>query len=183
MSETSALSAEASMDEIVEVLCDIERLREIAQIDLHNPELHERLEAITERSMARLGQPIGLVTMVLDSAQFVLGASGLEGWIIASGGTPIEWSFCARAVASREPYVVTDALVDEIQRTNPLVNFDGIRSYAGVPLKSTSGAVLGAHCVIGDRAHEYSAGEVAELESAAREIVAIIDEYRRPRAA
>jgi GAF domain-containing protein len=123
--------------------------------------------------------PVSLVSLVFSGAQVVAGSSGLTGWVAETGGTPIEWSFCAHAVASGQPYVVPDAARDDVQGTNPAVTVDGVASYAGFPLVSASGHVLGAHCVVGVEPHEFTPKEVAVLERAAAEVVAALDRARR----
>lgn len=173
------LPQDASFDRIADALCHVDRLRTIGEIDLFDPELRRRLDALSARSAERLHQPIAMVTLVLDAAQLVLGSAGLEGWIAEAGGTPVEWAFCSRAVVSGRAYVVPDARVDEIQRHNPLVTCDGIVTYAGVPLRDPSGVLLGAHCVLGGSPHEFTVEELAELERTAAEIVAILGEYHR----
>jgi GAF domain-containing protein len=160
-------------------LSTIERLREIAAYNLFDHELRTELDVICQRTADRLSQPIGLVTIVLDSAQLVIGRSGLAGWIAATEGTPAEWAFCARAVIADRPYVVPDATKDAVQAHNPLVVMDGVTAYAGVPLRSHNGQVLGAHCVLNDRPQEFTAEQVEILEEAAAEIVDVMDRYRR----
>ena len=160
-------------------LSAIERLREIAAYNLFDRDLRAELDVVCQRTADRLNQPIGLVTIVLDSAQLVVGRSGLAGWIAATEGTPAEWSFCARAVTSGQPYVVPDAHQDPVQSQNPLVMMDGVTAYAGVPLRSANGQMLGAHCVLNDKPHEFSADDVEVLEAAGAEIIAIMDRYRR----
>jgi len=159
-------------------LSDLGRMRAITSYDLLEPTLRDRLDAITARTAARLGQPVSLVTVVLDTAQLVIGNSGLEGWIVATGGTPVEWAFCARAVMANAPYVVADATVDPVQQHNPLVAIDNVRAYAGVPLRGDDGHVLGAHCVLNSEAQQFTPDQVAELELAAAEITAILREYK-----
>lgn len=168
--------AEGPVD--VDGLSDLGRMRAITSYDLLEPTLRDRLDAITARTAERLGQPVSLVTVVLDTAQLVIGNSGLEGWIVATGGTPVEWAFCARAVMANAPYVVPDAQVDPVQRHNPLVAFDNVRAYAGVPLRGEDGHVLGAHCVINSEPQQFAPEQVAELEQAAAEITTILREYR-----
>jgi GAF domain-containing protein len=155
------------------------RLTVLARIDLDNAELRERLDAITQRTAARLGQPVGLVSMVLDSTQMFVGSHGLEGWLSDVGGTPVEWSFCSTVVDTGEAYVVPDAEADPRQEGNPLVEFDGVRSYAGAPVV-VDGAVLGAHCVFGFEAHTFTDDDMAELEAGAEEIAALLRTYSAP---
>lgn len=149
----------------------------LAGIDLDDAELRSRLDRIAERTAERLGQPIALVSMVLDTAQVFSGSYGLTGWLAEMAGTPLEWSFCVNAVRTGAPYVVPDATVDALQAVNPLVTVDGIRSYAGVPIV-IDGAVLGAHCVLGLDPHEFTDAELAELRRGAAEISELLRSYR-----
>lgn len=153
------------------------RLEVMADLDLDNPELRRRLDAITHRTADRLGQPIALVSMVLDAAQIFPGSYGLQGWLADLEGTPIEWSFCVNAVASGTAYVVPDATIDVLQSDNPLVTIDGIRSYAGVPIV-VDGAILGAHCVLGPDPRPFTDADLDELRRAADEISELLGAYR-----
>ncbi|WP_433788639.1 GAF domain-containing protein [Actinoplanes sp. CA-252034] len=156
-----------------------DRLEIMAGIDLDDPELRRRLDGIAQRTADRLGQPIGLVSMVLDTAQFFPGSYGLQGWLDELAGTPIEWSFCVNAVKSGTAYVVPDAGNDADQSANPLVTIDGVRSYAGVPIV-LDGAILGAHCVLGSDPHQFTDADLAELHRSAREISEVLQSFRRP---
>jgi GAF domain-containing protein len=162
-----------------EVLSRPERLQAIADIDLFNPELRELLNAVTKRSAEKLEMPTSLVTIVLDSALFVLASSGLKGWIAEAQGVPAEWAFCAHTVVGNQPYVVHDTTVDPVEMHNPLVLHDGVHAYAGVPLVSRSGQVLGAHCVLGSEAEDFTDDDVETLASAAEEIVEILSHFER----
>ena len=156
-----------------------DRLAVLGRIDLDNPELRDRLDAITERTAARLGQPVGLVSMVLDTAQLFLGSHGLGGWLADVNGTPVEWSFCADVVTTGAPYVVPDAEADARQKTNPLVTSDGVRTYAGAPIV-VDGMVLGAHCVIGFQAREFTEEDLNVLRAGAEEVAALLTRYPFP---
>ncbi|WP_432524994.1 GAF domain-containing protein [Kineococcus sp. SYSU DK006] len=159
-------------------LADPARLAALAAYDLDDPRLRTRLDALAARTAEAVGAPVGLVSLVLDSAQHLAGSSGLTGWMAETGGTPVEWSFCANAVVEDRPYVVQDASTDPLQHDNPLVTHDGIASYAGVPLRTRDGHVLGAQCVLDTAAHRFGPEEIAVLEAAAAQAVAILDEHR-----
>lgn len=165
----------------LDALADAKRLRAVSAYNLFDQNLREALNAICDRTTRKLQQPIGLVTIVLDSAQLVIGKSGLRGWIADAQGTPAEWSFCARAVLARQPYVVDDALVDPIQSGNPLVAYADVRAYAGVPLRSPSGEMLGAHCVLNDAPQHFTSADIEVLERAGLEIMAELARHTRDR--
>ena len=166
------------MNDTATVLAQRDRLAAIAEIDLDAPELRRRLDELAARTAGALGLPIGLVSIVVDSAQMLAGSSGVTGWIAEAGGTPVEWSFCANAVVRRAPYVVQDAANDELQHDNPLVTVDGFASYAGAPLLAPGGHVLGAQCVLGLEPRAFGPEDVRLLETSAAEAVAILEEYR-----
>jgi hypothetical protein len=124
-------------------LGDRARLEEIAELDLLGPGVDEILQATAEEAAERLRLPMSLVSVVTDQAQFFAAHHGLTGWLREARGTPAEWSFCANAVRSGEPFVVEDARTHPLVRENPLVTEDGIRCYAGIPLVTTRGHALG----------------------------------------
>ena len=156
---------------------DLHRMTVLAGIDFDNPELRRKLDAITARTASRLGQPISLVSMVLDTAQFFAGSYCLDGWLAVIMGTPVEWSFCVNSVMSGQPYVVPDAAADLIQSTNPLVTADGVRSYAGAPIV-VDGAVLGAHCAIGHSPSNFTDADLEELRRGAEDVAELLASYR-----
>ncbi len=148
------------------------RAAAIAALDVFSVPGRHLLDTAARRAAEHFGAPIALVTVVLDGTQVFAGAHGLSGWLEQAGGTPVGWSFCATLVRTRAHYLVPDAVVDPLQRTNPLVTRDGIASYAGVPLLTSSGHVLGAHCLMSDQPRRWSAAEVGELQAMADDVVA-----------
>jgi GAF domain-containing protein len=153
----------------------LERLTEIAKFDLFSPDVRKVLDGLATKAATSLGSPFGIVSIVLDGAQYFAGSHGVGGWLAEAEGTPVEWSFCANVVRHRKPYIVDDATVDPLQHDNPLVVQDGIRSYAGVPIMSSDGHVLGAYCVVGTDAHHFTEAEIVQLESMAADVVAAIE--------
>lgn len=158
-------------------LDDPQRIRVLASIDFDNAALHADLDAIAARTADRLAMPISLVTLLLDTAQVFAGSHGI-GAAVAAAGTPAEWSLCAHAVATRQPYVVEDVANDPVQRANPATAV-GIASYAGVPLV-LDGQALGAHCVMGTAARAFTDTDLDELRAGADESIAVIQRYRIP---
>ena len=158
---------------------DVERLAEIARLGLDNPDPDPVLAEAVRTAAAAVGLPIGLVTVVLDEAQFFLASAGLEGWLSETRGTPVEWSFCRFPVAERAPFVVDDAGLDDRLRDNPLVKRDGLRCYAGVPLVTAFGAVVGTLCVAGPNPHAFTPEDVEKLRELAKRVMAHLEQRAR----
>lgn len=148
-----------------------ERLDEIARLGLLDPSTGPLLEDVAARAATQVGLPISLVSVVMDDAQHFASSHGVGGWLAQTQGTPVEWSFCAVAVESGEPFVVEDAEVHPDVRDNPLVPNDGIRCYAGVPLVSQRGFRLGTLCVIGAERRSFTEDDLDALRELADEAV------------
>jgi GAF domain-containing protein len=161
----------------IDPVTDIDRLIEISNYDLFSPEIRDKLHAFARRAAERFDLPSGMVSIVLDTAQYWAGMHGVDGWRADAEGTPVEWAFCATVVRTGSMYVVEDAAIDEVQRDNPLVTEDGQRCYAGAPLITKSGHVLGAYCVAGNEPRKFTEEEVADLAAMADEVVAEIESH------
>jgi GAF domain-containing protein len=155
------------------------RLQEIADLDLLSPDVDPILKDIAQQAAQRLKLPVSLISVVLDEALHVAAMEGPEGlWLAETRGHPVEWSFCATSVRTRSPFLVENAETDPVHRTNPLVTQDGVRCYAGVPLISSRGHVLGNLCVVGLEVREFSENDVETLRGLAAEAVRRIEARR-----
>jgi len=152
-----------------DVLRDHERLLEIQELGLLSPEVNAVLRDYAECASERLELPVSLISVVLDEAQHFAAQRGLTDWLEDVGGTPVEWSFCRLAVAFHDDFVVEDATTHEAVKDNPLVKYDGIRCYAGVPLITQRGHCVGTLCVIGTEPRRFSSEDIEVLRSLASE--------------
>ncbi|SDS11618.1 GAF domain-containing protein [Actinoplanes derwentensis] len=155
-----------------------ERIREIAGYDLYSAELRASLDALSERSAKLIEAPVSLVSVMLDTSQFIIGSYGVSGWVAYAQGTPAEWAMCTHTVLAGEPYCVVDALEDPKHTDNPMVRMTGLRSYLGVPLTGFGGHTLGAHCVIDARPRVFSDADRAVLTDAAEQVMRLLDVHR-----
>jgi len=160
-------------------LHDAERLREIVELGLLSPDLDPILQDVAARAAARVGLPVSLVSVVLDEALHVAAFHGLDGlWLAETRGHPVEWSFCATSVRTRQAFVVENAPTHPEHRANPLVTEDGVRCYAGVPLVSSRGFVLGNLCVVGLEERAFSDADMSALRDLAAQAVRRIEARR-----
>jgi GAF domain-containing protein len=156
---------------------DPERLKEIIRLDVLSEDIQGLLDDLTQKAAERFDLPISLVSIVLDDAQTFVSSHGLDSsWLGESRGTPMEWSFCRFTVKDGKPFLVENASLHERTKTIPLVYQDGVMCYAGIPLKTSSGKVLGSLCVIGDKARSFEEKELADLSNYAAEVVRRLEE-------
>ena len=158
---------------------DTARLAEIAALGVTSAEVDEVLQQTVDEAAAALNLPTALVSVVMGEAQYFAAQHGLTGWMAEAQGTPVEWSFCANAVQSGEPFVVEDAGTHPATRDNPLVHFDNLRCYAGIPLVTRTGHTLGTLCVIGNEPRSFTEAEMEVLRGLARTAMTRIEERRK----
>lgn len=100
--------------------------------------------------MARvaLDVPVVLVSLVDEDRQFFKTCLGLpEPWS-SRRETPLSHSFCQYAVATGRELVVEDAREEPLLASNLAVPDLDVIAYAGVPIRSAEGPILGTFCVI-----------------------------------
>jgi GAF domain-containing protein len=116
--------------------------------------------------------PIGLVSLIDDSCQLWKGAAGLPEDLEKSRQGARETAICTHVVASNAPLVVEDTARDPRFSHNPFLRARGMRFYAGAPLRTASGHVIGSLCVIDIKPRTLSPREVKLLQVIADELMA-----------
>jgi len=115
--------------------------------------------------------PIAVVNLIADDRQFFKAETGL-----GVRETPLESSFCAKALLENEYLIVPDTTQDSRFCNNPLVTGEPhIRFYAGVLLKSEAGVAIGTLCVLDYRSRELTALQFSTLRVLARQVMAQLD--------
>jgi signal transduction histidine kinase len=126
-------------------MTDSERVAELKSYEILDTVAERELNEIVELASALCNTPIAQITLVDGNRQVIMASYG---W--SAGETTREDSFCDQAI--NNPYQmleVADSFEDDRFRTNPFVTgAPNIRFYAGSPLVTGSGYVLGTLCVI-----------------------------------
>jgi hypothetical protein len=125
------------------------------------------LDRLARLAARVLNAPVGLVSLVDRDRQVFAGCIGLaEPWA-TQRETPLSHSICQHAVASRQPLIVSDVRRQPVLRDNLAVRDLDVVAYAGIPLITDDGHVLGTLCVIDHRARTWTSAEVEMLEDVA----------------
>lgn len=111
--------------------------------------------------------PISIITLVDQDRQWFKAKQGLD-----FAETPRESSFCAHVVQMKKSLIVGDALKEEKFKNFSFVSqAPHLRFYAGVPLITPAGFAVGALCVKDTRPRTLSTGQLAALETLARQVM------------
>ncbi|EEY53953.1 uncharacterized protein PITG_07627 [Phytophthora infestans T30-4] len=123
------------------------------------------LNMLGQIAAANLNCPIGYVTMIDQSTQYVVGLHprGAIGMSI-----PREESMCSYTIYHERPLVVKNALNDIRFSHMGFVIQTGLRFYAGFPIRAPDSAVVATICAADYKPHKYiSAKQYAEMEALA----------------
>ncbi len=116
------------------------------------------------RLAARVAQtPTALVSVVSGDAQHFAGLCGVaQPWADARQ-TPLTHSFCQHVVANAAPLIVEDARQDPVLCTNLAIADLDVIAYAGFPIVSPGGHVLGSLCAIDREPRVWQEGQLDAL--------------------
>ncbi|HMJ12916.1 MAG TPA: diguanylate cyclase [Polyangiaceae bacterium] len=139
-------------------------LRRYAVLDTPPERAFDRITALAARLF---DVPIALVSLVDADRQWFKSCLGLD-----VRETSRDLAFCAHAILAEEPLVVPDATQDERFVNNALVaGPPRFRFYAGAPLRTPDGFLVGTLCVLDRRPRTLSAKELTVLVDLAAMVV------------
>ena len=135
---------------------------------------------MTRKVAQAFDAPIALVSLIDGERQLWPGATGLPQDLETARQASREVSICGHVVASDEVLVIEDVTTDPRFAENPWLLEKGVRFYAGAPLRTSSGLVLGSLCVIDTKPRSFSERDRQLLQVIADELIAKV-EAERPR--
>ncbi len=160
-----------------------ERLAALAETGLLDGPQQAALDRYVRLVRNALGAPVGLVSLVDDHRQFFSSAEGLpEPWA-TQRETPLSHSFCKHVVADQQELVVNDAPNHPVVKANLAIPDLGVQAYAGVPIRTADGLVLGSFCAIDVEPREWTERELVILRDLAEGVGEVMDLLRRARRA
>lgn len=140
-----------------------ERLCALHEMLLLDTPPEARFDRLTRIAKQLFQVPIALVSLVDSDRQWFKSRQGLD-----AGETSRELSFCGHAILGGEIFCVPDTLEDPRFADNPLVSGEPhIRFYAGAPLASADGYMVGTLCIIDRKPRVLSESDYRALRDLA----------------
>lgn len=147
-----------------------ERLAELYKYEILDTNPEEDFDQLVELASAICEVPISLVSLIDRDRQWFKAKKGLD-----LDETSRDVAFCAHAILQDEVFIVENALDDIRFFDNPYVVNDGIRFYAGMPIKTRNGKNLGTLCVIDREPKTLSPSQKRALEILGRQVINLMD--------
>jgi GAF domain-containing protein len=154
-------------DELLGIVRSVNRLAALQRLGVLDTPAEASFDRLTRMACRLLRAPIGLVSLVDRDRQFFKSCVGLPEPIASERQTPISSSICKHVVASGKPLIVEDARANALVQKNPAIELMGITAYAGIPLTTSDGHVIGSFCVIDSRPRTWTYEDVETLQDLA----------------
>ncbi len=143
-----------------------ERLAALARYQILDTEPEQAFDDLTHLAAQICGTPIALVSLIDADRQWFksrLGVSFCE--------TSRDIAFCSHTILESDVLIVPDATRDPRFADNPMVQEQGIRFYAGAPLRTPNGFAVGVMCVKDTVPRHLTENQIESLRRLARQAV------------
>jgi predicted PurR-regulated permease PerM/methylmalonyl-CoA mutase cobalamin-binding subunit len=155
-----------------------ERMAELNGLNLLDTPRETNFDHVTERLTKLFGVPIALMSLIDEKRQWFKSHVGLPGDLAEARSTSRDVSLCGHVVANDEVLIVRDLARDPRFANNPFVKENGLRFYAGVPLRGPNGLPIGSLCILDTKPREMTMQEQELLKMIAGDVMEQIK--RRP---
>ncbi|RAI43120.1 sensor domain-containing phosphodiesterase [Rhodoplanes roseus] len=123
---------------------EAERLAALKRCAVLDTAPEQCFDRITRMVALLTGVPVAVISLVDHDRQWFKSRIGMD---VAQ--TSRDVAFCAHTILGDAPLIVEDALTDARFHDNPLVQgADGVRFYAGAPIRTMAGFNVGVLCAI-----------------------------------
>ena len=148
-----------------------QRLAALRRYKIFNTEAEKSFKNIARLVAEIFNVSISMISLVDDEEVSFQSNVGMETSIGPRGE-----SFCSLTVLTPEVHVVENALVDPVVSRNPLVCGEfGLRFYAGAPLVTPDGFIIGTVCIVDTKPRVFSDHEKRILSGMAAVVMEQIE--------
>jgi len=159
-----AVCARPSVDAAGDPAAAADRLAAVHATALLDAAAEESFDRLTRIAQRLTGAPLAFMTVVDDVRSYWLSSQGLPAG--SAMQNTVEESFC-QYVLDGDPLVLADVTADARTATNSSITDMGVRAWAGFPVRTPDGQVVGSFCVVDTTVHEWTEQDVHLMEELA----------------
>ena len=144
---------------------DPRRLAAVNNTGLLDSAAEEPFDRLVRLAAMLLEAPLAFVTVVDEHRSFWKACVGVDATRPGDRQNTVQESFCQYVIGTGEPLIVGDAANDPRTHDNPSIQSMGAAAWAGFPVHSPDGHVLGTFCVVDTRVRQWTERDVAVLST------------------
>jgi serine phosphatase RsbU (regulator of sigma subunit) len=144
---------------------DAARIAAVRRTGLLDTPGEPAFDRLTRLAATLLGTPMAFVTLVDDRRSFWKSCAGIEATDPAERQNPVEHSFCQYVIGSGAELIVDDTESDERTQGNPAIELMGVHAWAGFPIRSPEGHVLGTFCAVDTVTRDWTPHDLEVLDT------------------
>lgn len=147
------------------------RLKALYKYQILDTEPEEEFNDIARLAAYICNTPIVLINLIDENRQWFKAKIGLN-----ATHFPRDVGLCLLCIQQRDTVVISDTLADQRSKANSLVTCDPyIRFYAGAPLITPDGHIIGTLCVLDYVPRSFSTEQVEALQALSRQVVSQLE--------
>ena len=159
------------------------RVQALLESGALDPALQAPFDRTAQRVAEIFNTPAAMVSLVNGHGQAWHGSAGLDDISAGAAGGPSSATagdtnhnaaLCTPAVAANQTLVVDDIARDPRFASHPQLQAAGVRFYAGAPLRTAQGLVIGALCIVDRQPRSLSNSEVRLLGAMAQDLMHLV---------
>lgn len=145
----------------------VDRLAAVRRTRLLDTGPEEPFDRLARLARQLLDVPFAFITVVDERRSFWKSCIGVDATDPADRQNLVEESFCQYVIATDAPVIIDDARLNPMTSGNPSIEAMGVISWAGFPVRSPDGVVLGTFCVLDHKPRHWTTRDAEILEVAA----------------
>ncbi|GIJ75163.1 PP2C family protein-serine/threonine phosphatase [Virgisporangium ochraceum] len=146
---------------------DPTRLAAVRRTGLLDTGPEEPFDRLTRLAASLLGTPHAFVTVVDETRSFWKSCVGVDTTDPGRRQNRVEESFCQYVIGADAELIVTDARRDRRTWSNPSIESMGVIAWAGFPIRSLDGSVLGTFCAVDTVVRDWTPHDIEVLQTLA----------------
>jgi GAF domain-containing protein len=151
-----------------------QRIQALHSYKCLDTEAEDKFDDLTSLACSLFDVPVAMITLVDTDRLWFKSKQGIQ-----ASEMPRDVGICSHAILGHRVLEVSDTLLDERFCDNPAVLEAEVRFYAGAPLVSSSGQVIGTFCICDIRPRELSFKDKIALKILAEHVMNLIERDRK----
>jgi sigma-B regulation protein RsbU (phosphoserine phosphatase) len=140
------------------------RLEAVRRTGLLGTGAEEPFDRLARLAAELLGTPFAFVTIVDERRSFWKSCVGVASADPAERQNAAGDSLCQYVIETDQPVIIGDARLNPMTARNPSIESMGVIAWAGFPVRSPDGHVLGTFCVVDTKPRVWREDQVRILE-------------------